>query len=363
MSHVDDGTLHAYLDGALEEYPASEARRVRDHLEACASCRQRLAAERRIREEAASILGLTVPRVEPPTLEELRAYVRAEAAHRAPVGGRLRGLGWAASLVLALGAGWMLRGDQGAAPATPDAGGTVQEASPLERQRTPAAPPIEAAQAPTPAQEETPSISPPDAPAMVAIAIDAPPVDVMRDDTVLDPLPIEVAPPALPEPEAIVVAALGEPAVDRAVVAELEVASDPATPERRAATGEVMTSARVSAPTTGLVLGRAAADGQRDQAAGDDSYSLVVPGLPVLDVRFRGSGTEPEGQMALQRLESGDTLQVIHLPLELDPARLEAGEPGTRELVVRRSAGWIVMRAPLEDAALMELMTRLLAGR
>jgi hypothetical protein len=54
---------------------------------------------------------------------------------------------------------------------------------------------------------------------------------------------------------------------------------------------------------------------------------------------------------------------VIHLPLELDPARLEAGEPGTRELVVRRSAGWIVMRAPLEDAALMELMTRLLAGR
>ena len=33
MSHVDDGALHAYLDGALEEYPIAEARRVREHLE------------------------------------------------------------------------------------------------------------------------------------------------------------------------------------------------------------------------------------------------------------------------------------------------------------------------------------------
>ena len=26
MSHVDEGALHAYLDGALDEYPPAEAR-------------------------------------------------------------------------------------------------------------------------------------------------------------------------------------------------------------------------------------------------------------------------------------------------------------------------------------------------
>ena len=113
MSHVDEGTLHAYLDGALEEYPALEARRVRDHLDTCPACRERLAAERGIRDEAASILALATPHVEAPTLEELRAYARAAATRRPLVGRRTQWLGWAASLVLALGTGWMLRGGEG----------------------------------------------------------------------------------------------------------------------------------------------------------------------------------------------------------------------------------------------------------
>jgi len=110
MSHVADGELHAYLDGALDEYPGSEARRVREHLESCAPCRTRLEEERGARDEAERILGLVAPDVEVPTFEELRAYVRANPGSVSTRSARLYRLSWAASVVLALGTGWMLRG-------------------------------------------------------------------------------------------------------------------------------------------------------------------------------------------------------------------------------------------------------------
>jgi len=359
MWHVDEGMLHAYLDGALEEYPGSEARRVRDHLDACAACRERLSVERRIRDEAGSILGLAAPRVEMPTLEELRAYAQAGVARRAPMRGRLRWLGWAASLVLALGSGWMLRGGQRGAPVDPVANATRQQAAAVSRGPVDVAPPAEVAQA-VPPREDAPSPIPSTSPERVAIAFEAPSADIPRDEAVLESLvPPALAPPALPEP-AIVVAALDATPVQLETGAE-DNRQDTAS-GRRSSPEAVVTSATASAPPTGLGFGRPASD-TRDVVTGDDdSYSLVVPGLPVLDVRFRGSGTQPEGQVALQQLESGDTLQVIHLPLELDPVALEERAPGINELVMRRSAGWIVMRAPLDDARLMELMTRLLSG-
>jgi anti-sigma factor RsiW len=76
MSHVDEGALHAYLDGALDEYPAAEARHVREHLDSCGECLDRLEVERAIRDQAVSILGLAVPEVTAPSFEELRAYAR-----------------------------------------------------------------------------------------------------------------------------------------------------------------------------------------------------------------------------------------------------------------------------------------------
>ena len=41
MSHVDEGLLHALLDGGLEG--TAELAEVEDHLSTCAECRQRLA--------------------------------------------------------------------------------------------------------------------------------------------------------------------------------------------------------------------------------------------------------------------------------------------------------------------------------
>ena len=77
MSHVDEGVLHAYLDGALDAFGASEAERIRAHLTECAPCRARLEEERAVRAEASSILAMAAPEVELPSIEDLRAYVEA----------------------------------------------------------------------------------------------------------------------------------------------------------------------------------------------------------------------------------------------------------------------------------------------
>jgi hypothetical protein len=100
MSHVDEGTLHAYLDGELAPV---ERERVDTHLKGCPACQARLAEEQAILERASRLLGMATPpeRAMPP-LSQLR---------RPPVFWRLRRpLAWAATLILAVGLGWYVRG-------------------------------------------------------------------------------------------------------------------------------------------------------------------------------------------------------------------------------------------------------------
>ncbi|MGH7698982.1 MAG: anti-sigma factor family protein [Gemmatimonadales bacterium] len=101
MSHVDDGTLHAYLDGELS---ALEVTRVEAHVAECAPCRARLDEERDVIARASRILALAEPPEQAaPPLHSLR--------HRR-LGWRVRWppLAWAATLVLAIGVGWFVRG-------------------------------------------------------------------------------------------------------------------------------------------------------------------------------------------------------------------------------------------------------------
>lgn len=112
MSHVDEGALHAYLDGALDEYPATEAEEIRAHLDACAECAEKLEVEREARSEAHAILAMATPNVELPSLEELRAYVKRTRPAPSRFSARVYRMGWAASVVLAVGTGWMLRDGQ-----------------------------------------------------------------------------------------------------------------------------------------------------------------------------------------------------------------------------------------------------------
>src|SRR6185295_2080303 len=106
MSHVDDGTLHAYLDGELA--PVERAR-FEAHVAECAACRGRLEEERALIERASNLLALAQPpdRSAPP-LHELR---RPRLAWRLRVP-----LAWAATVVLALGIGYYV-GDQSVARA------------------------------------------------------------------------------------------------------------------------------------------------------------------------------------------------------------------------------------------------------
>src|SRR5437867_2308445 len=106
MSHVDEGTLHAYLDGEL---PPAEARGVEAHVAECPGCRARLEEERALMARAHELLGLAAPpdRATPPfRVGDLRPPARVW--WRVPVP-----LAWAATVVLALGIGMYLGGGSG----------------------------------------------------------------------------------------------------------------------------------------------------------------------------------------------------------------------------------------------------------
>ena len=101
MSHVDDGTLHAYLDGQLS--PA-ETQGVDGHLAQCASCRERLDEERALITRATELLALAAPpdRELPPfRAGDVKPVTRLWWQVRLPVA-------WAATVALALGIGTYL---------------------------------------------------------------------------------------------------------------------------------------------------------------------------------------------------------------------------------------------------------------
>src|SRR6059036_2955066 len=101
MSHVDEGTLHAYLDGEL---PSADRETVEAHLAQCDTCRAALTEARALVERATALLGSARPAERPaPPLEQLR-----RTAKRAPWHVRTS-FAWAASIALALGVGYLLR--------------------------------------------------------------------------------------------------------------------------------------------------------------------------------------------------------------------------------------------------------------
>jgi len=115
VPHVDEGRLTAWLDGALGPGDPAGAEVAR-HLEACADCRHRLEEARELRERAAAILAeADVPAGPAPGFERIAARARGGApAHRSRRSRRRRsvpatGLAWAASVALAVTAGWLAR--------------------------------------------------------------------------------------------------------------------------------------------------------------------------------------------------------------------------------------------------------------
>ena len=106
MSHVDDGELTAYADGA---YPVDDpvALRISAHLSACGNCRTRLEQNQDLRTRASEILAYATPAVrEAPAFETLEHKLATSPAPRR----RAIPLAWAATVIMALGLGWFGRG-------------------------------------------------------------------------------------------------------------------------------------------------------------------------------------------------------------------------------------------------------------
>ena len=111
MAHISEGLIHAYLDGALGPDGQLQWAAAEKHLEGCEECRERLDEARELRAKTGEILAGTQPAgAAGPGF----AALAAEAEKRGrPVGGgapwwrSTARLAWAASLVLAAGAGWI----------------------------------------------------------------------------------------------------------------------------------------------------------------------------------------------------------------------------------------------------------------
>ena len=116
MPHITEGLLHAHLDGALGPDEQLEWAKAEAHLAACDDCRRRLNEAAELRDAASGLLSAAAssPSVARPALEELVA--RAEARRADPPSTARSSwwrtptrLAWAASLVIAVGAGWIGR--------------------------------------------------------------------------------------------------------------------------------------------------------------------------------------------------------------------------------------------------------------
>ena len=134
MSHVDDGELTAYADGAYSgDDPV--ALRIAAHLSTCGDCRTRLEQSHELRDRAAAILAFAAPAsVVAPSFETLQAQAVTPTRARR----RVFPYAWAASIVMALGLGWFGR-DALRPPAPRMSDAVVQSDAPPSMSNTEAA--------------------------------------------------------------------------------------------------------------------------------------------------------------------------------------------------------------------------------
>ncbi len=112
VPHIDDGRLHAWLDGALDPESDPDAAAVHHHLEACDECRARLESARVERERARWILASgdhALPEAPPFSDVRERARSKASPGRRRSRRSKNMGLAWAASIAVVAGAGLLGR--------------------------------------------------------------------------------------------------------------------------------------------------------------------------------------------------------------------------------------------------------------
>lgn len=390
MSHVDEGRLHEYLD-ALERHGGTAARRgeVEGHLSECAECRALLEEVRRVRTRSSDILSASGPAdaAAAPPFEEILARKHARSKRRLVFGmNRLTAVGWAATIVFAVGLGWVARGQ-------------LTTRSPVER-IIPSAEPmtIRATPSDTGQREEAPLEAAPTRSSEVSGAA------ADRADLAAEGAGRRQAQPAAPEPEEIAPPVEPEgrqapaPAPQVAAEGETSPAARDAAPaaetidsllggERQAGFAAEVRKARDETATRALTASRAVS---LDAMAGrlPDDWTpvtpegakpvlgrepLVIPDLPVQEMAV-GSIDSTPAVLVRQQLSSGATLTLLQwremraqraeepaapraAPYPVDDAGTGTAES---QLVLALQGGYVVFaRAPIPQDSLQALLGRI----
>ena len=378
MRHVTDGELHAFLDGALDLLPEDRGEEVREHISTCSACRERLQDEEFLRSQVGSILGNPdLGAVGFPTFEELRERAEAprsdsvspttaplpEIHYRGPVRGLP--LAWAATIVLALGVGWM--------------GGKVWRT--LPEGGRPGGPASILSSAGRPAAESADLNSIPE-PSAVQAATE-------------DPQQSASLPREASEGLRRVAPTDQDPSLRQADIAPLEsrldasggvVAQIGQIIDSSAAGGAPPAMSSMEVPAASDFAPRARKESPEGFAvkAADLTNSLALRGLKVLSTEWEERVPGEKAFLIRQLLSAGDTLELRYLGMLLgtEPAPRGLGEggippgessggrvyanvleatlpPGWHQVVMERERGLLVARAPMSEANLKALLKTL----
>ena len=342
MSHIDEGQLHAYLDG--ESGAVTDREAVERHLETCAGCRERLDTERKLRERAAAILSGSGPgAVSAPPFDDIVARSRAARVRGRYLRlNRLAALGWAAVIFLAVGVGWIARGTIGV-------GSPTQEiaAAPGDSARTPGFHTL--TREVIPEERAAPATG------------EAEPAASGRG----------AARRERSQPTAM---AKSETQNERQLLAEAELEERPeeadrlvaaAAPERQAeARLRVVDGVRADAPQDALE----ALDADAWRVAGSDAAEQhiggpvhTVPLLPVLAYRLGEVGGAPTVRV-VQQLPSGDPLELIQRRADAEQIGAVGGVASAMEQA-RHKRDSVDVEGPAEAVATVTRGVYLITGR
>jgi hypothetical protein len=401
MRHVEIGELHAYLDGALDQLGTERSIQVRDHLRACGACRERLAEEREMREAADAILATSAPDIgDPPPFEEIRRRAVGSGGDGPDQGavppvsasrgarGIFLGLGWAASVALAVGVGYGLRATadvqapdrSGVAMVEPATSAVVDASSPPSTGAAESTQQSSAVEVVSIASESLVTESGVDGAAgehtRPAEAAEASADRASAAD--MAPARIAESRPAAEE-DAPIEGAAGQTVRSDSPDASSSLVSDAGAwneAERPEAT------ARVGGDEPTMTMAEALGLEREPMAlasvVGDDLASLAVPDLEILGIEVDPGVPGRAGFRILQRLPMGDTLELRYFGVLSDPSgrfKEAVGEPralipfrdlpnpplkpGWNQVVLKKGNGWLVARAPMPEESLGFLLSLL----
>jgi len=330
MQHLDDAQIAEYLDGETAPEPIDR------HLAECATCRSRVDAERAVHTRASGILEDGGPgAVVAPSFDEVLIRAGRKPATRRPRM-PLRALAWAATIVLAFGAGWMLRrpGTASTSAAPPTVEGIVASApsatAPSAAAAKPVAPSPQASGAPKQAvgSEKAATVRPPPPPAPKGVFQAKP----------AEPPALANAPTARRAEASVALEANGT----RDVVAQ--------------AAGGVAADGLALKTTTWLPVGT------KGEAAGRLGATVAV--VRGLDARYAVSRVPPMSVRVEQPLGDGATLVLVERRVAGDTAPVMAprrvvADSGFVAMELMRKGTLIRASAPVSSDSLLALLRRL----